>query len=238
MAFQITKATPDDVPQLVDIYFAAFRDDLDLLIFPDTKSNRKWWSKSLRSDVSDPDVLVLKAVERVGDVETIVAWTLWELWDEEDLGAWSESDSESDSGCSSSSDSDSETESEEEFGEDETAAHGFYEMAWETHSRFMKNPHWFLEIIATSPTHQRRGAGSLLLKHGLKKVDEMGLEAYTEASPLAVPLYEKAGFRGDDRLEFKHKKSLYYHVAMVRSAKNCKEALPAVEELALDEKEG
>ncbi|KAJ3541886.1 hypothetical protein NM208_g4389 [Fusarium decemcellulare] len=222
MAFQITKATPDDVPQLVDIYFAAFRDDLDLLIFPDTKSNRKWWSKSLLSDISDPDALVLKAVERVGDAETIVAWTLWELWGEEDLGNWSESDSESDSEFSSnSSGSDSETESEEEFGEDETAAHGFYEMAWETHSRFMKKPHWFLEIIATSPAHQRRGAGSLLLKHGLKKVDEMGLEAYTEASLLAVPLYEKVGFRGDDR-----------------SAENCKEALPAVEELALDKKEG
>ncbi|KAK7226861.1 hypothetical protein V2G26_014864 [Clonostachys chloroleuca] len=54
--------------------------------------------------------------------------------------------------------------------------------------------HWYLEIVATDPKHQRRGAGSFLLQEGLIRVDEMGLEVYLEGSPMAVPLYKRFGF--------------------------------------------
>lgn len=143
MPFHVTEATPDDISKLIDIYFAAFQDDFDLLIWPDTKSNRKWGSKGLLHDISDPDVLILKAVERVGNVDTIVSWASWELWSEEELESWTESGSESDSEWSSSScSSESESESEEKSIEDTAESDCFYEKSWEMHRRYMKKSHW------------------------------------------------------------------------------------------------
>ena len=52
-----------------------------------------------------------------------------------------------------------------------------------------------LELVATDPAHQGKGAGSQLMRWGLVQADEQGVEAYLEASPEAVALYEKLGFR-------------------------------------------
>lgn len=50
-------------------------------------------------------------------------------------------------------------------------------------------------MVATDPTYQGKGAGSQLIRWGLKQADEQHVEAYLEASPDAVPLYERHGFR-------------------------------------------
>ncbi|RMY83825.1 hypothetical protein D0861_07249 [Hortaea werneckii] len=51
-----------------------------------------------------------------------------------------------------------------------------------------------LEIIATHPQYQGRGAGSMMINRGLERADQDNVEAYLEASPEAVSLYEKLGF--------------------------------------------
>jgi GNAT superfamily N-acetyltransferase len=58
-----------------------------------------------------------------------------------------------------------------------------------------------LEIVATDPTYQGKGAGSQLMRWGLKQADEKHVEAFLEASPDAVPLYERLGFREVDRTD-------------------------------------
>lgn len=50
-------------------------------------------------------------------------------------------------------------------------------------------------MVATDPAYQGKGAGSLMMKWGLDQADAQGVEAYLEASPEGVPLYEKLGFR-------------------------------------------
>lgn len=54
--------------------------------------------------------------------------------------------------------------------------------------------------LAVSPTHQRLGVGSLLLRHGLAGADEVGgARIYLESSAVGVELYRKHGFeRVDD----------------------------------------
>ena len=52
-----------------------------------------------------------------------------------------------------------------------------------------------LEIVGTSPKFQRKGAGSELLQYGCERADEQGVEAFLEAAPDALPLYQKFGFR-------------------------------------------
>ncbi|PVI03860.1 hypothetical protein DM02DRAFT_611975 [Periconia macrospinosa] len=51
-----------------------------------------------------------------------------------------------------------------------------------------------LNVLATHPEHQRRGAAKMLLDVGLKRADEEGLVMYLSSSWMGRPIYEKAGF--------------------------------------------
>lgn len=56
-------------------------------------------------------------------------------------------------------------------------------------------PHWYLPLIGVDTTHQRRGYGSVLLRHVLARCDEEGTLAYLESSnPENIPLYARHGF--------------------------------------------
>lgn len=58
-----------------------------------------------------------------------------------------------------------------------------------------REPHWHLTLIATHPTHQRRGLGAALLRHRLAACDRDGVLAYLEATSAAsMPLYARHGF--------------------------------------------
>ncbi|KAJ6779366.1 hypothetical protein PWT90_04031 [Aphanocladium album] len=47
-------------------------------------------------------------------------------------------------------------------------------------------------------SHQRRGAGSIMMDWGVKQADDRGLTSYVQASPEGRRLYEKFGFREVD----------------------------------------
>ncbi|KAJ6131105.1 hypothetical protein N7523_001565 [Penicillium sp. IBT 18751x] len=51
-----------------------------------------------------------------------------------------------------------------------------------------------LGTFFTIPAYRKRGIGRMLMEWGLKRADEMGLEAWIEAVPPAVPYYETFGF--------------------------------------------
>lgn len=53
-----------------------------------------------------------------------------------------------------------------------------------------------LELLAVSPTHQRRGVGSQLVQWGTTRADADGLEAYLDATPKGAPIYKRLGFEG------------------------------------------
>jgi ribosomal protein S18 acetylase RimI-like enzyme len=56
-------------------------------------------------------------------------------------------------------------------------------------------PHWYLVLIGVDPAQQGLGLGSLLLRAGLSRVDQDGVECqlFTE-QPRNVPLYQRYGF--------------------------------------------
>lgn len=60
---------------------------------------------------------------------------------------------------------------------------------------FPRAPVAFLNLLAVDPEHHRRGAGTLLVKWGVEKADEIGIEGFVEGSKMGAPLYEKFGFR-------------------------------------------
>ncbi|KAJ8060886.1 hypothetical protein OCU04_009967 [Sclerotinia nivalis] len=50
------------------------------------------------------------------------------------------------------------------------------------------------DSITTDPKHQKRGAGSMLVKWGVNMADSLNGEAYLEATEMGRPVYEKFGF--------------------------------------------
>jgi GNAT superfamily N-acetyltransferase len=55
-------------------------------------------------------------------------------------------------------------------------------------------PHLMLDILATDPSHMRRGAGKMLMKFGTDMADEAGLPCFLEGSPEGLGLYRASGF--------------------------------------------
>lgn len=51
-----------------------------------------------------------------------------------------------------------------------------------------------LAVLFTHPDHQRRGAGSMLVKWGCDKADEHGIISWLGASPAGLQTYLKQGF--------------------------------------------
>ncbi|KAL8788973.1 MAG: hypothetical protein Q9213_001382 [Squamulea squamosa] len=59
----------------------------------------------------------------------------------------------------------------------------------------MNKPHILLALCFVHPAHRRRGAGSLLLKWGTQKADELDLDTFIEAARPGIPLYLTHGFK-------------------------------------------
>jgi GNAT superfamily N-acetyltransferase len=56
------------------------------------------------------------------------------------------------------------------------------------------DPYLMLNMFATHPEHQGRGASKALLDWGLKKADDEGLVTYLNATDIGRRIYEKRGF--------------------------------------------
>jgi GNAT superfamily N-acetyltransferase len=65
----------------------------------------------------------------------------------------------------------------------------------EVDRRHLREPHWYLAILATDPAVQGKGIGSALLAPILERCDRDGTIAYTETQKEAnVSWYARAGF--------------------------------------------
>ncbi|KAF2203085.1 acyl-CoA N-acyltransferase [Delitschia confertaspora ATCC 74209] len=58
-----------------------------------------------------------------------------------------------------------------------------------------QRPYLILQTLVTHPNHERKGAGSALLRWGLEQADAKGVETYLEASQIGAPLYARYGFQ-------------------------------------------
>lgn len=88
-------------------------------------------------------------------------------------------------------------------GPDKTLGAKFFEALTTIHGEIMgAQPHMYLELIAVSPKYQGRGIGAELVKWGCDHADEVGVEAYLDATPQGKRLYEKFGFEGVKSVAF------------------------------------
>ncbi|MCJ1311538.1 hypothetical protein MMC25_005211 [Agyrium rufum] len=88
-------------------------------------------------------------------------------------------------------------------GVNNEAADAFYYGLMEGRRKVMGGrKHVLINFLDIAPGHQRRGIGSVLLKHVLSIADDLGLESYLEATPEGEGLYRKLGFEHVDTLTF------------------------------------
>jgi predicted N-acetyltransferase YhbS len=77
-------------------------------------------------------------------------------------------------------------------------------------------PHWYLNTLGVRMEWQGKGAGTLLVRWGIDKADEDGLEVYLGSKRGARSLYERHGFRAYEEVWFHDGKG--YHTYMRRPA--------------------
>jgi len=64
-----------------------------------------------------------------------------------------------------------------------------------------KDPHWYLMLLAVDPPLQRRGAGTMLVQHGLSLADIEGVGAYLETQKEEnLAYYRRFGFELSETL--------------------------------------
>ncbi|MCJ1247792.1 hypothetical protein MMC30_005007 [Trapelia coarctata] len=205
-------ATPADIPTFTSIYLSAFTDALALTAFPRSSPNiPAWWTATNLSDFhSQPSARYLKIVESDGGAEgdavtngmvnkegaareevqgkepvsgKIIAYAKWNVPTLVGSSVLNGGDA---------------VDAMPEWPEDadvELCNDVFPAFARERERIMGGRLHYYLEIIATLPSHQGRGAASKLIRWGLQQADNEGLEAYLEASAAVVPIYERYGYR-------------------------------------------
>ncbi|KAI0908891.1 acyl-CoA N-acyltransferase [Ustulina deusta] len=64
--------------------------------------------------------------------------------------------------------------------------------------QYSEKKHVHLRLLHVDPEHQRRGAGTMLVRWGLEEAKKLGLPAFLESSRAGHSLYLRCGFRDID----------------------------------------
>lgn len=221
MAFTLHPLTRADIPACVTIYFAAFQNPHSLGCWPRTPAVRAWWEAMMADELDEPGAHWLKAVSAAtGELAGFVKWQqpTHGVAPSEALPRWPEG---ADARLC-----------QETFG---AWARGHRELMGE-------RGHWCrrfafvgsgdcldgeadvetdLEIVAMAPAFQGKGAGSQMIRWATEQADREGVEAFLEASPDAVALYERHGFHEGGRTDTfidneRIKETWYRNLFMIR----------------------
>ncbi|KAL1619650.1 hypothetical protein SLS54_006587 [Diplodia seriata] len=257
MPFKVQPTTLSDIPQLVDIYFAAFsRNAFGSAVFPDAPAVRQWWIDTLSRELQhQKGVAMYNLVEYADGTDTpvfaneqkhknIVAFAKWlrpmeEGPDSTEAAIEIQTEEPLPAGC----DQELFTRYFTELNRRHKACMGT-RAHWCTqktklpplpHPTFLAPPkdtesyiHPLLadlELLATHPSHQRRGAASALVNHVLGSDDygnpanvNANYDAYLEASPEGLSTYRRLGFEKRDGFNVEIEGKPYETLMMVRPA--------------------
>ncbi|TAQ86669.1 hypothetical protein B7494_g5028 [Chlorociboria aeruginascens] len=196
MHFHLRPALPSDAAVLTNIYLTSFSNDaISHLVFPRSDpGSYKFWHDSINYEIHAPNSYFLCIVAQDPDQESvageeIIAYAKWNYVTVGEGGG--------------------DGDGEEELPEwPETADQAFGNYFFGTLDRkrreIMHPParwkgYYYLELVATLPSYQGKGAAGMLIEWGLERADQMGVEAYLEASPVGKRIYERHGFKEVER---------------------------------------
>ncbi|KAF2659978.1 acyl-CoA N-acyltransferase [Lophiostoma macrostomum CBS 122681] len=217
LTLTLHEASKTDIDELVHVYFSAFQSPLSRLVMPDVPGVRAWWRESLLRDWERGFWRVWKVVEwEEGGQEKIVAFAKWSVPHGEGQGKEGK---------------EGEKEVKKE-GKDRWPVEGNPEVFEQVFEKVVRHKRealgdggedrvFYLSIMGTLPTHQRRGAGSLLMTEFCRQADASPRKerCYLEASPKGKSTYERYGFETKSRFSTVVNGEEYVNCCMVREAR-------------------
>ena len=186
----LTDASKDDIPPLLDIFFAAYADDnaARLMLKDSSSDSRQRLQADLEDMVADPKSSVIKAVNKnTGD---IVAWL--------GLASVDRPDTDFKGTMIGVGNAERPTEGERLSRLGAIIKEGFIKKKVE----WLSNKHYiYVGTLVTDPAHQGRGAGSALMRWATSKADTDSVPCWLESTPVGHGLYYHLGFRDVGSLE-------------------------------------
>lgn len=206
-SFSVSRAKYDDIRRLVDIEFFAFENEKTnhILSYRD-HNNPAHFQRAIRSYqsiMSKADVLRRRikangaryAVRRIdpdttrfrkvtdADSGNIISWAKTEI------KTYTPEELESPADCGH--------ETDPQMNRD------WFALNEKLRRQYMSTQrHCYIGMLATQPSYQHHGAGTMLLEDILAEADEAHVECYLEATDTAKPLYERHGFVTVNELRF------------------------------------
>lgn len=188
-ALRLRPGQPSDVAAMVDIFIDAFSSNpIGRTFFPrNDPATHKFWTATLTEEIQDPTAHfhLITDSSSSSSSKTPIAFAKWVAPQLPGIPPQPMPE-------------------ESAWPANQARAARFFQKLADTHSQIMSSdehsgggtrPHWYLEMMATHPAHQGRGAGAMLVAWGAARAEADGVEAYLDATPAGKPLYARFGFR-------------------------------------------
>ncbi|KAI5860446.1 acyl-CoA N-acyltransferase [Durotheca rogersii] len=178
MPLVVLPAQQSDIKVLHDIYFAAFKNEPVMgFLFPGGVDREAYDQVMKDSWGHDTNVYPIKCVDT--DTGEIVGIANWEIfWRPGAENGWKMPEG-----------------MPWLTGKERERSESVIMPVWEIRDQlFSGRRHVYLQTTAVHPDHQRRGAGTLLLRWGMEVADKLELPLYLEATGTGLLLYEHEGF--------------------------------------------
>jgi predicted N-acetyltransferase YhbS len=194
---QVSLLTPDEAPLYVQIRHQVFKSTVNQILYSRARGEASQKTldrvaEETRDNIINKGYLFLKCVDT--STNEMIAGARWRYVAPKTPGATERTWEEVEAAFAERLQPYDETEPEmldallDLFNQHKRAALG-------------NRPYFCLDTLATLPQHERRGAGSMLVRWGCDKADEQGVQAYLEASPMGAPMYARHGFVAMEGIE-------------------------------------
>jgi len=219
--FHVLPCDLSDVDSMVDIYIRAFSDEyLNQFTMPratcSNAAKAPWLHDRFASFLSKPEYHVQKLVE--SSTGKMVAWSRWVY-----PHTLTKEEQEKRQLQKAQDEKDIKEGRKMEFphGANHELFRTMFEGLGAMKEKYVKSDEMYVvEFLATDPDYQRRGLGSMLLKHDLAIADAENKRSYIEATAPGHPVYLKLGWKDVDLLVFDVEKwggtEPAYHWIMIR----------------------
>jgi hypothetical protein len=185
---QISLLKPEEAEQYMRIRNEVFRSTINRILYSRGEPSQKTLDRvteEIRDGIVNKGILYLKCIDTT--TGEMIAGARWRHIKPNEEGAKERTWEEVDAGFAIP----------EPYDESDPEMFRKLFILFNTNKREIlgTRPHYVLDTLVTLQNHGRRGAGSMLVRWGCEKADEVGVEAYLEASPMGAPMYARHGFR-------------------------------------------
>lgn len=200
--FTLARCAPADVPEMVDVYLAAFRaTDLSYWWPESVDAMREWTKARFGLRFADPKVQQFKVVD--DETGRLVAFARWNIPEQmKGLNEGFVVYADGDGGKEDLNGADYKWMQKPPVGALEELYYAFFGGIKKMSAKWDAKTKLGLSVLCTHPDYHGRGIGKAIIEPVLAVADAEGIACYLEAAQGAKRVYEKCGYKTVEVLEF------------------------------------